>query len=181
MRTQALLDQYCQALLDHYGDERKAARACGVSMLFIEQWAKDDHVTAAVMQQARAAGSKGLVSAAIDRAVHGVEKAVYFKGEVVGYETVYSDGLLTTLLKARGGGEFTSPDGGGGPSVTVNVANVMPRAENYEAWLAMVSQTKDHLETVAEQERLALTAIESTAVEVLDAEYSPTPIMPDLL
>ena len=36
---------------------------------------------------------------ALRRGVHGVEKAVWHKGMQCGTETVYSDGLLTTLLK----------------------------------------------------------------------------------
>lgn len=38
---------------------------------------------------------------AFRRGVHGVEKAVYFKGQECGRETVYSDAMLTLTLKAR--------------------------------------------------------------------------------
>jgi hypothetical protein len=35
------------------------------------------------------------------RGIKGVKKAVYFKGSIVGYETVYSDRMLELTLKAR--------------------------------------------------------------------------------
>lgn len=38
---------------------------------------------------------------AFRRGVHGFERDVYFKGEVVGKETVFSDRLLESILKAR--------------------------------------------------------------------------------
>lgn len=39
--------------------------------------------------------------AAYTRAVNGVKRDVYYKGEVVGEETVYSDALLSMMLQAR--------------------------------------------------------------------------------
>jgi len=47
------------------------------------------------------------------RAVDGVKKDVYFKGEVVGTEMVYSDGLLQTLLKANDPGKYGAKEEGG--------------------------------------------------------------------
>ncbi len=42
-----------------------------------------------------------LADEAIRRGHDGVRKPVYYRGKVVGYETVYSDGLLLRMLEAR--------------------------------------------------------------------------------
>jgi hypothetical protein len=75
--------------------------------------------------------------------------------------------LLTTLLKAKVP-EFAT--GGDGPSggVTVNVANIMPRASTYEDWLAMKNETLKHLSAPAPE-----------VEQVIEGEY--TALMPDVL
>lgn len=58
------------------------------------------------------------------RAVDGVTKGVYYQGEKVDEEVVYSDGLLTTLLKAKRPDEFAERkqlSGPGGAPLTVLV------------------------------------------------------------
>lgn len=58
------------------------------------------------------------------RAVEGVEKGVYYQGDRVDTEVQYSDGLLTTLLKAKRADEFAERkqiSGAGGGPVTVLV------------------------------------------------------------
>lgn len=40
------------------------------------------------------------------RAIDGIEKGIYYKGELVDYQQEYSDTLLTTLLKAKRPDEF---------------------------------------------------------------------------
>lgn len=66
------------------------------------------------------------------RAVHGVKKGVYHKGELVDYETVYSDGLLTTLLKGNRPEKF-------GNKIDVGVTSkggvlVVPAAPSTSDW-----------------------------------------------
>lgn len=139
MRTQALLDRLVDELSRNCGDVLAAARACGVSLKFVSQWRKDDKITDDALLEAERMGTQGLVSAAIQRAVHGVEEDVYFKGEVVGQKTNYSDSLLATLLKAKV--DDFKPSNESGPPVTVNIANIMPRASSYEEWLAMRDMT----------------------------------------
>ena len=56
------------------------------------------------------------------RAVEGVEKGVYYQGDEVAREVVYSDQLLTTLLKAKRADEFAERKqitGAGGKPITV--------------------------------------------------------------
>jgi hypothetical protein len=142
MRTQALLDRICEELTSNYGDMLMASQRCGVSMQFIKQWRKDDSKTDEIIREAEAMGAQGLVSAAIQRGVHGVEEPVFNRGVIVGHITKYSDSLLTTLLKAKVD-DFKPNSEAQAPNVTVNVANIMPRANTYEEWLAMRDMTNN--------------------------------------
>jgi hypothetical protein len=142
-RTQATLDALVQALQVNCGDLFDACRRCAVSLVFVNQWKKDDKEVADVLNEAERVGALALQSVAIKRAVHGVEKGVYFKGERVDTEIQYSDGLLTTLLKGRlpdiYGADAAESRGNtfNGPTQI----NIMPRAENYEDWLRMKDAT----------------------------------------
>lgn len=138
MRTQATLDHLVDTLIASAGDWSYTAKATGTSLAFIRQWRADDPETDKILKEAERDATQGLVGEAIRRAVRGVEEDVYYKGDVVGSRTVYSDSLLTTLLKARVA-EFR--DTSSTPQVTVNVANLMPRASSYDEWLAMKEST----------------------------------------
>lgn len=136
MRTEMTLKLLSQELQTCFGDLHKACRKVGVSVYFVERWKKDDPEAAAVLDEAQRVGFMGLESAAIERAVHGVEKGVWYKGELVGTEKQYSDGLLQTLMKARlpqYSGDENVRNVFNGPTQI----NVMPRANTYEEWLKM--------------------------------------------
>lgn len=139
MRNEHTLEAILDALTHNCGDALAACKRVGVSLLFLNQWCKDDPQVAERVEEATRVGAQGLLSAAIQRGVHGVEKAVYYKGRQIDTETVYSDSLLGLLLKAKGGADFKADNPA--PSVQVNIANLMPRASNYEEWLAMKEQT----------------------------------------
>ena len=140
MRSEITLELLEKQLQSNCGDLLAAAKAVGVSLIFVNQWCKDDRVVNDRLTEAARVGAQGLVSAAIQRAVNGVEKAVYFKGEVVGHDRVYSDSLLTTLLKAKVP-EFAKDSESTNVNVQVNVANIMPRAKTYDEWLDMKRAT----------------------------------------
>ena len=140
MRNEQTLETICRQLQANCGDILAATKAAGVSQIFLQQWRKDDNDVNDRVLEAERLGSQGLVSAAIKRAVYGVEKGIYYRGERVATETEYSDGLLQTLLKAKVS-EFAKEDEANRPQVTVNIANLMPRAETYEQWLEMKRQT----------------------------------------
>jgi hypothetical protein len=123
MRNEATLTALENELQRNCGDELAACQAVGVSLKFVTQWRKDDPKVNEILAEAARLGTQGLVSAAIKRAVHGVEEDVYFKGEVVGQKTVYSDGLLTTLLKGKIP-EFQKDSDGSNVNVQVNIANI---------------------------------------------------------
>lgn len=140
MRSKTTLDALCDELARNCGDDLAACRVVGVSLQFMNQWAKDDKEVQETLKEACRVGKQGLVSAAIQRAVHGVQEDVYYKGIVVGEKTNYSDSLLTTLLKAQVP-EFAKDSENSGVHVNVNVANLMPRASSYDEWLEMKQAT----------------------------------------
>lgn len=142
MRTQSKLDELVQALQRNCGDLFDACRQCAVSPVFVRTWMKDDTEVHAAIVEAERVGALALQSEAIRRAVQGVEKGVYFKGERVDTETVYSDGLLQTLLKGRLPETFGKDGEGGGNTFNgPTQINIMPRADTYDQWLAMKDAT----------------------------------------
>ncbi len=180
MRNEATLQALERELQSNCGDDLAAARAVGVSLLFMNQWRKDDKITNDRLTEASRVGVQGLYSAAVQRAVTGVEKPVWYKGAVAGYETVYSDGLLTTLLKGKLD-DFKPKEEGAGVHVNVNVANLMPRAKDYGEWLAMKHDTfKAALpapDVTQEDREKSLEALGRLMMEpaTIDAEYEEVP------
>lgn len=140
MRTETTLSALVAQLSANCGDMFEACRDCGVSTIFVRQWRKDDVEVDKALTEAEQVGAMRLESAAIQRAVHGIDKNVYYKGEIIDTEKQYSDTLLTTLLKARVPG-FKSEAEGGNHFHAPTQINIMPRAENYEQWLEMKAQT----------------------------------------
>ena len=89
------------AMLILEGTIASAAREAGVSYRTVMAQRQKDKDFAAAMLDAVELHTQRLEKEAIRRAVDGVEKAVYFRGVVVGKERQYSDGLLQFLLRAR--------------------------------------------------------------------------------
>ena len=61
---------------------------------------KNDAAFADAIAEAAEAAADMLEAEAVRRAVQGVKKNVYFKGEIIDTEIIYSDSLLALLLKA---------------------------------------------------------------------------------
>lgn len=139
MRTDEKLQAICDRLHSNCGDIHEAARWVGVSPAFVHSWIKDDETAANQIQEAQRVGYGGLESEAVRRAVKGVEEEVYYKGEVVGYKTNYSDGLLGKLLEARVPA-YSKKDSGNNFNGPTQI-NIMPRADSYEEWLGMRDAT----------------------------------------
>ncbi len=137
-RTPMALHMLERALCENHGDLLEACRSIGVSYREACLWQQSDPEAAEAIHQAQLLGWATLENAAYQRAVRGVEKGVYYKGEKVDTETQYSDGLLSQLLKARVPG-YKEDDAPGRGGMTVNVA-IMPRAENYSDWVAQREQ-----------------------------------------
>lgn len=181
MRNEYTLNALVNELQSNCGDDLAACKAVGVSLLFVNQWRKDDPKVDQVLAEAAHVGTQGLVSAAIQRAVHGWDDDVYYRGVVVGQKKNYSDGLLAKLLEAKR--EEFRKGNEGGVHVNVNVANVMPRASSYDEWLTMKDRTMKRALPAPDAERdtsleaLGRVMCEPPA-EVIDAEYAEIPVNP---
>ena len=96
------------AALRQTGSLRAAARratpgnstAHGPHTTFRDAIRRDPEFAAAV-QEALDDALGSLEAEAMRRAVEGYQRPVYQKGQLVGHETVYSDNMLLTLLRAR--------------------------------------------------------------------------------
>jgi hypothetical protein len=175
VRTQAMLDSLVQALQVNCGDLFDAARRCGVSLIFVRQWMKDDADVRDALTEGERVGAMALQSEAIRRAVIGEEKGVYFKGEQVGVEYVKSDGLLQTLLKGRIPETFGADAEGArnvfnGPTQIIN----MPRAENYDQWLQMKDATLARRDKLDAADR----ALPAPDTPIIDVTAVPVPASP---
>ncbi len=79
-------------------------------------------------REARLRNVDKLKEEAIRRAVDGIDKPVFYKGEIVGYERQYSDGILMRLIEAnddrykRAGSQVNVGVAGAGKNVQVYVA-----------------------------------------------------------
>jgi hypothetical protein len=88
------------AAFAHCGRIRRAAQAAQVSWRLHYYWLEDDPDYAAAFEAAKKMAGDFLEDEAIRRAMEGWEKPVYYKGEHVDNERVYSDLLLIVMLKA---------------------------------------------------------------------------------
>lgn len=163
MRTDQKAQEIYDNLRANYGDLYKACRLSGVSVDFCTNWMRDDEVFRSGVEEAQRVGHMGFVSVAVERAVVGVAKGVYYKGKHVGTEYVPSDALLSKLMEAYIP-VFSKKEGGGNNFNGPTQINIMPRAENYDEWLAMRDKT---LERRAQQ---ALPA--PTVPLVLQGDYA---------
>lgn len=91
---------YCY--ISTYGHVARAAQAARISRVTHYYWLKNDANYAKAWERVKALAAQGLVDAAIERAAHGVEEPVFYKGELCGTILKYSDTMLSLLLK----GEF---------------------------------------------------------------------------
>ena len=140
VRTEDSLEKLEELLVQECGDMSAAAREIGVSVASVHFWMQDDPEAEKRLKQAQLIGWSRLESAAYERGVKGVEEAVYYQGAVCGYKTVYSDGLLLAMMKARNPAYRQEQETG--PKVVVNL---MPRAETYEEWTRMRQETLKQL------------------------------------
>lgn len=87
-------------LLASTGNVTEAARLIGTSRRNVYEHKKRDKEFAAAWDDALERGCDALEAEARRRAAQGVDKPVFYKGEVVGKVREYSDLLLIFLLKA---------------------------------------------------------------------------------
>lgn len=113
----------------------------------------DPNFALAWAQALETAGDK-FEDEAARRAIEGVKKDVYYKGEVVGQEVVYSDGLLSKLLDGAKPAKY-QPKKESNTSVTVQVGLAVvpmtaPRLEDWERDSIDLHNQQQIIDTTAE-------------------------------
>lgn len=81
------------------GGIRQASKISNVSYVQHYEWLAYDADYVEAFREAEMMAGDYLEEAAYRRAADGVERAVYYQGQIVGYETEYSDSLLKFLLR----------------------------------------------------------------------------------
>ena len=123
------------------------------NMAPINRALKDDPGFAEAFREASQSAADMIESEAVRRGMQGIKKAVYYKGEIIDYEIVYSDSLLQTLLKAAKPEKFaerskTTTD----VNVRVGIAVIpgtMKNADNWEKHSNMVHDRQKALNAPA--------------------------------
>lgn len=83
------------------GTRKQAADLAKVSRQAHYFWMKNDDEYVIAYERVRQMLIDVLEDAAFERAVNGVERKLYYKGEEIGVQLEYSDTLLALLLKAN--------------------------------------------------------------------------------
>lgn len=84
-----------------YGTIVSAAKAVGISREVVYLWRREDHEFARSLDEINEEVTEKLEISAFQRAVEGIEKPIYYRGQRVGATREYSDALTMFLLKAR--------------------------------------------------------------------------------
>lgn len=99
-----VFDENLQAFLDVLSQGhtvKYAAEKAGLTYGAVQYHRRLDPEFGEAYAEAMELGTQTLEQEARRRAVDGIDKGIYHKGELVDTEKVYSDGLLTLLLKAK--------------------------------------------------------------------------------
>lgn len=81
------------------GNVTQAAISAGIVRQTHYDWLSNSPDYADLFEQAKESAADKLEQEARRRAIEGTQKAIYYQGEIVGYENVYSDNLLMFMLK----------------------------------------------------------------------------------
>lgn len=98
-----------------------AARAAGVHPTLVYKRRREDEAFRRAWHAAANLSTPLLEQEAQRRAFHGVDKPIYQKGELVGYERRYSDTLLIFLLKGRRPDKYRDGHDDGARNVQINI------------------------------------------------------------
>lgn len=88
------------------GSLTQAARWAKIHRQTHYDWLDNDPSYRPAFEKAERRAARSLEDEAVRRAHDGVRKAIRYKGRVVGYETEFSDTLLTILLKGNNPEKF---------------------------------------------------------------------------
>ncbi len=107
--TPKTIKEQKRLFLERYSEtasHKEGAKAAGVSVALVLYWRKNNDGFEERYLKAKDAAIKFLEDCAIERGSKGMPKPVYQRGRLVGYEQVYSDGLLQFMLKAMNPKKF---------------------------------------------------------------------------
>lgn len=110
--------------LASHGMLNKAAAAVGTTAAQVKKHMTDCIEFETAVEDALETATDRLEEAARGRAIDGVTKTIYYKGDEVGTEQVYSDSLMALFLKAKRKSQFgdkTEISGANGQPLTVNI------------------------------------------------------------
>jgi hypothetical protein len=128
--TPSQQDLFLQGYRAH-GLFTKAAQAAGLTKSSIEKYCQAQTADAEQFQlnvQEAAAQWADTIEAEITRrAITGVEKAIYYKGQFVDTETVYSDTLLLKLAEVRNP-DFAKAKDVAPPAISIHINTFQPDA-----------------------------------------------------
>lgn len=130
-----------------FGLVASAAEASGTTVRQVNKLRKDNEEFAYAMDEVTELIADRFEQEAIRRAVDGIEKGVYYKGELVNTERQYSDTLLLNFLKAKRRSEFGDKKeitGADGEPLTVTIKTFTPEVE---------SSTVDHVPVIESSAR----------------------------
>jgi hypothetical protein len=129
------------------GRVAEAARAVGYTdTATLQQFRRNDEDFAEAWDHALQAAAHTLEEEAIRRATEGVLEPVFYKGEVAGYKTNYSDTLLMFVLRGLKPGTYRDTGRGGETNINFGIAVMPMTAQNDDQWeqraIAMHSEQK---------------------------------------
>ena len=133
------------AQLAYLGSARQAARAVGMGGEGVYHLRRHPQAAGfrAAWDAALGVCVQRLEDVAIDRALNGVEEAVWYRGEIVGERRVYNDRLLMFLLRNRAPTRFAAD----------SLANIGAATRNHLERLKREWREEWEAERAAEQER----------------------------
>ena len=122
-------------VLAETGRVLEAAKACGyTSSDYIQKYRRENDDFAEEWDHAVIVATDRLEQEADRRAHDGVLKPLMYKGQVVGYETVYSDALLMFRLRGLKPDMYRETARGGDMNISFGVAVLPMTAKSDEAW-----------------------------------------------
>lgn len=117
------------------GRVAEAARAVGYTdTATLQAYRRNDEDFAEAWEHALESAAHVLEEEAIRRATEGVLEPVFYKGEVAGYKTNYSDTLLMFILRGLKPGVYRDNARGGDTNINFGIAVLPMTAQSEDQW-----------------------------------------------
>lgn len=123
------------SVLAKTGRVAEAARACGFQdTSTLQRYRRENDDFSEEWDIAIEAAANILEEEAIRRATEGVLEPVYYKGEVAGYKTNYSDALMMFMLRGLKPTVYRETARGGETNINFGIAVLPMTAQSEESW-----------------------------------------------